>query len=105
VSAIAWRHTAKQEHGQRQLSRQRRGYQLPRGDVARRGDIIVDSRMVNATEHNDDIGNFGLERRDDISADVTDPPGVRQVAAWIGLASGGMDDGKWLGTDRRIRIG
>ena len=40
-----------------------------------------------------------------LKSDKQQAPGVRQVAAWIGLASGGMDDGKWLGTDRRIRIG
>jgi ABC-type dipeptide/oligopeptide/nickel transport system permease subunit len=32
-------------------------------------------------------------------------PCVTVVAAWIGLGFGGMDDGKWLDTDKRIRIG
>jgi hypothetical protein len=32
-------------------------------------------------------------------------PCVRKVAAWIGLGSGGVDEGKWLDTDKRIRTG
>ena len=73
------------------------------GLIRRFGECFTDRRDPRYVEHR--IETLVGQRIFGLVLGYEDPPGVRQVAAWIGLASGGMDDGKWLGTDRRIRIG